>query len=258
MKNLKKLSLQKEVKKDAEQIEKEVSSHKELDDLKVSDEMETSLFNKIQEYEYDKRFKVVYHRKKKRHYLIVALAAVLVIVAGSAMTGVGSKSYWTVILERVMGDASASVTNVEDMESQKADDIDELGVYREISNKLGIEPVRLRYKPSGIMLKSYAIDENQRRATLFYQYNDEIIRYTIYMNDSDSSFSQKELDKLIDEYEMQNNNFTVHMEEYSVEGSANERFIAEFQYQGIQYQLKGIMEKAEFEKIIENLYLFKN
>ena len=78
------------------------------------------------------------------------------------------------------------------------------------------------------------------------------------MNDSDSSFSQKELDKLIDEYEMQNNNFTVHMEEYSVEGSANGRFIAEFQYQGIQYQLKGIMEKAEFEKIIENLYFFKN
>lgn len=258
MKNLKKLSLQKEVKKEAEQIEKEVSSHTELDDLKVSDEMETSLFNKIQEYEYDKRFKVVYHRKKKRHYLIIALAAVLVIVAGSAMTGVGSKPYWKVILDRLAGDGTASITNVEDMEKQETEDIDEMGVYREISNKLGIEPVRLRYKPSGIMLKSYTIDENQRRATLFYQYNDEIIRYTIYMNDSDSSFSQKELDKLIDEYEMQNNNFTVHIEEYSVEDSTDERFIAEFQYQGIQYQLKGIMEKAEFEKIIENLYLFKN
>ena len=121
MKNLKKLSLQKEVTKEAEQIEKEVNSHTELDDLKVSDEMENSLFNKIQEYEYDKRFKVVYH-KKKRRYLVMALAAVIVLVLGSAMTGVGSKSYWKVILERVMGDASASVTNVEDMESQRTAD----------------------------------------------------------------------------------------------------------------------------------------
>ena len=257
MKNLKKLSLQKEVKKEAEQIEKEVSSHTELDDLKVSDEMETSLFNKIQEYEYDKRFKVVYHRKKKRHYLIIALAAVLVIVAGSAMTGVGSKPYWKVILDRLAGDGTASITNVEDMEKQETEDIDEMGVYREIHEKFGIDPVRLRYQPSGTILNNYTIDENQRRAILFYKYNNEIIRYTIYMNDSDSSFSQKESHLLVNEYDIDNSNFTVHMEEYRIEGSATERFIAEFQYQDTQYQLKGGMEKEEFEKIIENLYLFE-
>ena len=105
MKNLKKLSLQKEVTKEAEQIEKEVNSHTELDDLKVSDEMETSLFNKIQEYEYDKRFKVVYH-KKKRRYLVMALAAVGVLGLGSAMTGVGSKSYWKVVWEKITGGES--------------------------------------------------------------------------------------------------------------------------------------------------------
>lgn len=258
MKNLKKLSLQKEVKKEAEQIEKEVSSHTELDDLKVSDEMETSLFNKIQEYEYDKRFKVVYHRKKKRHYLIIALAAVLVIVAGSAMTGVGSKPYWKVMWEKITEGESLGYIDVENMESQETEDLDEVGVYKEINKKLGIDPVRLRYQPSGTILNNYAIDENQRRALLFYKYNNEIIRYTIYMNDSDSSFSQKESDVLVDEYDIENNNFTVHIEEYHIEGSSTERFIAEFQYQDIQYQLKGVMEKEEFEKIIENLYLFEN
>lgn len=258
MKNLKKLSLQKEVKKEAEQIEKEVSSHTELDDLKVSDEMETSLFNKIQEYEYDKRFKVVYHRKKKRHYLIIALAAVLVIVVGSAMTGVGSKSYWKVMWEQMAGDAGITGIDVDDMDSQESEDIDEMGVYREINEKFGIDPVRLRYQPSGTILNNYTIDEKQRRAILFYKYNNEIIRYTIYMNDSDSSFSQKESDLLVDEYDIENSNFTVHMEEYYIEGSSDKRFIAEFQYQDIQYQLKGIMDKTEFEKIIENLYLFEN
>ena len=204
MKNLKKLSLQKEVKKEAEQIEKEVSSHTELDDLKVSDEMEASLFNKIQEYEYDKRFKVVYHRKKKRHYLIIALAAVLVIVAGSAMTGVGSKPYWKVVWEKFTGGESLGYIDVENMESQEAEDFDELGVYREIYQKFGIEPVRLRYKPSGTVLNNYIIDENQRKAFLFYQYNGEVIRYTMYMNDTDSSFSQKNLDHLTNEYYIEN------------------------------------------------------
>lgn len=258
MKNLKKLSLQKEVKKEAEQIEKEVSRHTELDDLKVSDEMETSLFNKIQEYEYDKRFKVVYHRKKKRHYLIIALAAVLVIVAGSAVTGVGSKPYWKVMWEQMAGDAGITGIDVDDMDSQESEDIDEMGVYREINEKFGIDPVRLRYQPSGTILNNYTIDEKQRRAILFYKYNNEIIRYTIYMNDSDSSFSQKESDLLVDEYDIENSNFTVHMKEYYIEGSSDKRFIAEFQYQDIQYQLKGIMDKTEFEKIIENLYLFEN
>lgn len=258
MKNLKKLSLQKEVKKEAEQIEKEVSSHTELDDLKVSDEMETSLFNKIQEYEYDKRFKVVYHRKKKRHYLIIALAAVLVIVAGSAMTGVGSKSYWKVMWEKFTGGESLGYIDVENMESQETEDIDELGVYRKINEILGIAPIRLEYKPKGMILNNYSIDEDQRRAYLFYQYGEEIIRYTMYMNDSDSSFVQKDLDTLNDKYEIKNDYFTISIEEYIINNTTDKRFIAEFEYQGVQYQIKGIMEKEELNKILENLFFTKN
>ena len=55
MKKLKKLSLENEMKKEAEQIEKKVRKDKSLDDITVSDEMEKELFNKIQDYEYDKR-----------------------------------------------------------------------------------------------------------------------------------------------------------------------------------------------------------
>lgn len=257
MKHLKKLSLQKEVTKEAEEIEKEVSSHPELENLKVSDEMETSLFNKIQEYEYDRRFKVVYHKKKKRRYIIFALAAVIVLVVGSAITGVGSKSYWKVVLNRIMGDANASITNVEDMESQEAEDVDEVGVYREINEKFGVAPVRLRYKPAGTILKRYIVDEEQRKAFLFYSYAGEIIRYTIYMNDTDSSLVQKDLDDLVNEYDIKNTNFNIHVQEYNIEDTLNKRFIAEFEYQNVQYQLKGIMEKDEFDKILENLFLFE-
>lgn len=257
MKHLKKLSLQKEVTKEAEEIEKEVSSHHELEDLKVSDEMETSLFNKIQEYEYDRRFKVVYHKKKKRRYIIFALAAVIVLVVGSAITGVGSKSYWKVIWERLAGDGTASIVNVEDMEKQETEDIDEMGVYKEINKKFGVAPIRLRYKPEGMILNRYIIDEEQRKAYLFYKYKNEIIRYTIYINDTDSSFGQKDLDTLVNEYVIQNNIFNVHVRQYNIKDTKDERFIAEFEYREVQYQLMGEMEKKEFDKIVENLFLFE-
>lgn len=253
MKHLKKLSLQKEVTKEAEEIEKEVSSHPELEDLKVSDEMETSLFNKIQEYEYDRRFKVVYHKKKKRRYIIFALAAVIVLVVGSAITGVGSKSYWKVVLNKIMGDANASVTNVEDMESQEAEDVDEVGVYREINEKFGVAPVRLGYKLPRMSFKEYFLDEEQWKISMFYEYNSEIIRYTIYMNNTDSSFTQKELDYLIDQYEIENDYTTISVKVYSIDNYLEKRYVAEFEYQDVQYQLKGTFEEDEFEKIIENL-----
>ena len=215
MKDLKKLSLNKEVKKEAEEIEKEVESRSDLDDIKVSDDMETSLFNKIQEYEYDKRLKKVHYRRKRR-YLIVALAAVIVLVCGSVMTGVGSKSYWKVIWERITGDGPTAITNVEDMDSQDTEDIDEIGVYREINNAFGISIVRLLYKPEDMEFKRYTLDKEQRKAYMFFEYNGEMIRYSIYMNDTDSSAGQKDLDLLVDEYQIKNNSQSIAIEVYNV------------------------------------------
>lgn len=252
MKDLKKLSLNKEVKKEAEEIEKEVESRSDLDDIKVSDDMETSLFNKIQEYEYDKRLKKVHYRRKRR-YLIVALAAVIVLVCGSVMTGVGSKSYWKVIWERITGDGATAITNVEDMDSQETEDIDEVGVYREINDTFGISIVRLLYKPEDMEFKRYTLDEEQRKAYMFYYYNGEMIRYSVYMNNTDSSFGQKELDKLLERYEIENNGVKIAVEEFSIDNSTSKRYIAEFVYKDVHYQLKGVMNQFEFDEIIKNL-----
>lgn len=68
MKNLKKLSLEDGINREAEEIEKKVKENKEIEEMTVSEDMETALFNKIQEYEYDKRLKKVVYRKKKRTY----------------------------------------------------------------------------------------------------------------------------------------------------------------------------------------------
>lgn len=252
MKELKKLSLKEEIDKQAEKIEKEVCGNKEIEDMKVSEDMETSLFSRIQEYEYDKRIKKV-HRRKKKRMIIVALAAVLVLAMGSMITGVGSKPYWRVLWERVMGDDETSVINIENMDSQKTENINELDTYQEIKERLGVSAVRLREKPENMYLERYIIDEEQRYAVLFYNYNDEIIKYSIYLNDSDSSFGQREPDELLDKYVIESNNVIINVEEYSVEENEKYRYIAEFAYRDVNYQLKGIMEKDEFNNIIKNL-----
>lgn len=255
MKRLKKLSLKKEIDREAESIEKEVKSRTDLDDLKVSEDMETSLFNKIQEYEYDKRYKTV-HRRKKKRYVVLALAAVLVLVFGSVMTGVGSKSYWKILWDRMIGEKiEVSFIEVENMDTQETEDIDELKIFKTIRDELGILPVRFSYMPKAMFVKEYEIDYNQNRAVIIYGYNERVIRYTMYMNNEDSSFVQTELDKLINEYQIVcDNDVEINVREYEIEGTDEKRYLATFEYMDAQYEIKGIMEKEEIDKILENLY----
>ena len=254
MKKLKKLSLENEMKKEAEQIEKKVREDRSLDDIKVSDEMEKELFNKIQDYEYDKRHKKVIRKKKKSKLVIGALAAVLILVCGSVMTSVGSKSYWKTLWNDSNGDEQNNGIDVENMESIETEDIDESAVYKEIAKVMGNYLVRLEYKPKGMLLKRYTVDGDQRRVTFFYKYENEIIRYAMYMNSKDSSLGQKAVDKLLDEYIVMNGENEISVKEYEVKDQKEKRYIAEFEDKGIQYQLKGVMEKEEFEKILKNLF----
>lgn len=256
MKELKKLSLKEEVDREAQDIEKEVESRDDLEDIKVSEDMETSLFNKIQEYEYDKRVKKAVHRSKKKRRLFLALAAVLILVCGSVMTGTGSKSYWKVLMDQIAGGERASHIDVEEMESEETNDWNEIQIFNEIHRELGIYPVRFGFVPDGMIFTGYEIDKEQSRAIMFYEYGSQIIRYSMYMNDVDSSHGQIEPDQLIDEYQIKIDDISVNIKEYSVANHDENRYVAEFEYRDAQYQLIGFMKKEEFNKIIENLYFY--
>lgn len=253
MKELRKISLKEEVDREAIRIEKEVMDRKDLDNISVSEEMETSLFNKIQDYEYDRRSKTV-HRRKKKRFAVLAIAAVLVLVFGSVMTSVGSKPYWKVLWERIAGDEDAQFINVEEMDVHETQDLDEVHIYKEIWNELGISTVRWGYFPSKTYLKKYEIDSEQRKATFIYVNKDQIIRYMMYMNDDDSSLGQIKTDQLVSEYQLEaGQDISVSVKEYEKGSSDQNRYVAEFEYKDAQYQIMGSIEKEEFEKIIENL-----
>lgn len=258
MKELKKLSLKEELDREAEIIEEEVGKRHDLDDLTVSEEAETALFNKIQDYEYDKRFKKTVHRSRKKRRILLAVAAVLVLICGSVITGTGSKSYLKVLMERVWGDENLTNIDVENMDMQDTGDLDELQVFREIRKETGISPVHFVYMPKEMYLKEYELNAELGRAVLLYDYNGQTIRYTMYMNDTDSSHGRTDTDKLVDKYDIElESNVQVEIEEYEVVNKENHRFVAEFEYQNAQYQLMGLMEKGKFEKIINNLGFYK-
>ncbi len=254
MKKLKKLSLENEMKKEAEQIEKKVREDRSLDDITVSDEMEKELFNKIQDYEYDKRHKKVVRKKKKSKLVIGALAAVLILVCGSVMTSVGSKSYWKTLWNDSNGDEQNNGIDVENMESIETEDIDELEVDKKITKVMGVSLVKLEYKPKGMRLIRYTLDTDQRKVVLFYEYGEEIIRYSMYTNSKDSSFGEKSVDDLIDEYEITTDGHNILVKEYSIKGSEERRYTADFEYKGIQYQIKGKLKREELDEIIKNLF----
>ena len=140
------------------------------------------------------------------------------------------------------------------MEAQKSEDIDEIQVYKEIGEKLGISIVRLGYKPKDMFLKKYDLSEEQRKATLLYDFDNQVIRYTMYMNDKDSSLGQIETDQLIDEYQIETaQKIIVEIKEYKIKDSELNRYVADFEYMDAQYQFMGVIEKEEFERIIKNL-----
>lgn len=264
MANSRKLSLQEEIERDVQKIEKEIAEHPELEQIQVTETLDAAILSKIKEYEKEKaeeeeilklpEKKVVYHKKKKIRWFFI-LAAVLVLVLGVGMTSVGSKSYWKELLDVFVGDeGSAKVINVEDMDKQKTEDIDEVFAYQEIKEKLGITPVRIRYKPEMMELKSYEIDEQLKLARLFFEYEKEYIMYTFYASNEDSSWIEKDEDKKIGEYTLKVNNVQIQVEEIQKPKQEEKTRIAKFEYQGVHYELKGQLKGKDFNKILENLY----
>lgn len=334
------LSLHQEIEREAQEIEKEMARHTELDKIQVTEAMDRALIKKIQAYEKEmeekraaekagkdiqkirnasveieeeiisddsddhgkpgvknifymdedfdnsddlvefseelvpdlsgmamgnigkeqkyagenKEGRTIYRRKKKK-YLVVSLAAVLIIVLGVSVNSVGSKSYWKNVWQAVRGEPINGI-DVEDMEKQNTEDVDEIAVYREIEDKFHVKPVRLIYKPDDMELENYIIDEEMLTVQLLYKYQDDVIRYTLYVNNGDSSWGEKEEDTKIDKYTITVNKVEIDVEEFEKPNRKENRQVAKFQYRGIEYQLIGVMKKSEFKKILENLYFF--
>lgn len=293
MKETIKLSLQEELERETEELKKEIEQHPDLAEINVSEEMDAVFFARshalekvlqeerlreeaefaeelMPEMEHPKKEDttanpvdeekkpVVRYRKKRKRALWMILAAAFILVMGMSMTAVGSKSYLKVWWERFNGEGmnSTKILNVDDMDAMNSEDGEEVLAYKKVEEELGIYVVRMMNKPEGMSLEDVQIDESLTQAKLFYQYGDEIIRYTIYLNDEDSSRGQKDDDKEINEYQINMKDVEITIKEYKAKNHKEYQRTAEFVYKGVHYQLSGVMEKDEFENILKNLHFF--
>ena len=48
-------------------------------------------------------------------------------------------------------------------------------------------------------------------------------------------------------------NVIINVKEYYIKGNEMKRYIVEFEYRDVNYQLKGIMKETELQEIINNL-----
>lgn len=262
MKKMRKLSLKEELEKEAAEIEKELENHPESDELKVSKELDDAIYARIQQYEKEqeenkiKELPIRTYKKKRKMKLAVALVAVLVLVMGMSVSSVGSKSYMKELIEKFTGKSQVDVTNVKDMDSKETEDALERAAYQKIEDMIKKRCVHISERPEEMHFVSYNIDENMQQADIFYEYQEKIIRYEIYLNHKDSSKGLTKEDLKEKAYELYVDREKIKVEERKIEENGAESLIANFEYEGVQYQLKGEMKRTEFDKILKNLNFY--
>ena len=295
MKEIQKLSFEEELQREADAIEKELEADPDLKELELPDDFDRKMEERLraiekersvqntgadvekqeeQQEEYESCLseedrealelgRKMLEQKKRPHRRIprkakvwLPLAASMILVLACGITSVGSKSYWKNLWKRMLGEQKNTVINVEDMDTIKTEEQPGDEAYHNIDKTLHVNVVRIVKGLKKMRIVNYEVDEQQKLAKIFYDYNGKTLLYGIYLNDEDSSYSEKVADPLTNEFDVKNEKQTIHVIEYQVRGTDEYRYVANFEYQGIHYRLKGIMKRSDFEEILKNLYYF--
>ena len=190
---------------------------------------------------------------KTRRRMLIAVAAVMVLMLGMGIVGSTKKLYIPVIMQKERGDEVN--TKVENSESTVID-IDEDEVCQEIQDKLGVLPVKFKYRPEGMALTDYILDESSGEAILEYTVKNGILHVFLYEKNNDSSINSQKDGETLDEVLVESCGLTVPVQQ--VEGSPTESYyVTSFEYLNTYYSISSSIEEEEFQKIIENI-LIKN
>lgn len=278
--------LEEQMRKEAEQIEKELEDNPEIAALSPDDSAKEKLYERIEEYERQQAVRrlspedqealrlgrqlqkekaaeeeaaagVKAGRGKKRFLKRLAgVAAVFVIVAAVGITGVGGPDRVMEVLQQVVGSREVTKVNSDDKDILETGEEKEEEVYQKIKDKLGIDPVRMVKLLPGMELIDIQVDEELRVANVYYEKEGEIISYIINCSQDESVWGVDVEDTFIKRYIYPLQMVNVSVQEYEIKKSGEEKYTASFEYQDVHYHLTGIMTQKEMEEILNNLYFF--
>lgn len=200
-----------------------------------------------------KKTRSIYHfPKKKKAIMVVAATMVLVLAVG--MTSVGGRPYWLKVADFMLGNENTVKVNTEGEDRLETTKVDEKEAYEQIKEELGIEPVQLQYMPPGMEFDKCVIEKELGTAKLLYLYQDKIFEYEICYQYSDVARSISTEDDWLQSYKEEKDGVEIDIREFQVENEEQKMYSATFEEKDVLYRLRGIINREEMEKIVENLF----
>lgn len=191
--------------------------------------------------------------RRPRIRLRAALAAALVAILalGVGMVGSGKKVYLPVVSQREDGDESTTV--VDNNEGNVDRQYNEEEVCQEIEDKLGVLPIRFGYRPKGMMLEKYCMQDDQDIILRYVCGNKKIYIY-ISKDYDESSINFKMDGEAKDVIRVEALSMEIPVYEYK-DSNENVYMQSSFEYLNTYYSISGMIEQDEFEKILENVWI---
>lgn len=241
--------VRKEIIEEGKAIERRIEADGSLKDLKMPDDSFKDLMRRAEAQKQTK------HRRghvRKRVLLAVAVAAVLLV--GGTLSATGARLFTPKVENRDEGDG-LDITITNDNENFYVD-VTEDEAYDEIEERLGIQALRLGYKPEGMELEKVFIDKDMGEALMEFYYGDKIL--TVYENKQydNAGFSTIPDGEKIDTISafFYENDIDV----WKIDkGDGNVYYRAELTYGNAYYYISGALKLDEFENILSEI-IFKN
>lgn len=241
--------VRKEIIEEGKAIERRIEADGSLKDLKMPDDSFKDLMRRAEAQKQTK------HRRghvRKRVLLAVAVAAVLLV--GGTLSATGARLFTPKVENRDEGDGlDIHIINGDD---DLYVEVSEEEAYQEIEDRLGIQALRLGYKPEGMELGKVSIGEDMGEAVMEFYYEDKIL--TVYENKQydESNFITTPDGEKVDTINIFLYNKAVEVWKVT-EGEDDFYYRAEFQYGNAYYYLSGNIDMNEFENILSEI-LFEN
>ncbi|MGN8801050.1 hypothetical protein ACTNCH_04325 [Candidatus Merdisoma sp. HCP28S3_D10] len=200
----------------------------------------------------DRKFSKKPFRIRKRVLLSVAAAAVLAVAMGVGATGA---KLFVPKVENSSEDGEFN-TRIISGEIEEDRDITEEEAYEEIENRIGIQALRLGYKPEGMELEKVYIDGNMYESQMEFSFKDSML--IVYENkQNDEAIFEKKLDgKEIDVVDVFYMNKILKIVQID-KGDETYFYATEIEYGNAYYYISTDLELAIFKELLEEIY-FKN
>lgn len=195
--------------------------------------------------------KLAGRRLRIRRRMIAAVAAVAAACVGMGLVGSGTKLYKPEIIETELG--NGKTTKIDNTET-KDSEYEEEQICQEITERLGVLPIRFSYRPEGICLSEYLIKEDEKSVLMSYKINDNKIYIYISKDTKNSTINNQPDGVNSNTIDVISCGLEIEASEY-LDDKGEVYYTTQFEYLDTYYSVVGVIEEEEFIKILENIII---